>query len=214
MAHTAPSFFLHRAMVWRRLALQGACGLAVLAACAQARADSDPFVGALMPMAGQPGGSKCPSGWLPAEGQLLAIQQNSALYALLGLTYGGNGTTNFALPDMRGRAAVGMGQGRGLTHLDRGEQGGSPSTTLSSANLPAHSHGLAATTAAATHSTPGAGRTLAQAQNAGVYASGSSPPVVLGSSGSVGGNTPVPTMSPYLVVHWCIALTGYFPQRP
>ncbi|RYF23608.1 MAG: hypothetical protein EOO33_13560 [Comamonadaceae bacterium] len=214
MPRTAPSFFSHRATVWRRLALRSACGLAVLAACAQARADSEPFVGSLMAMAGQPGGSKCPRDWLPAEGQLLPIQQNAALFSLLGLTYGGNGTTNFALPDMRGRAAVGMNQGPGLTALGWGEQGGRPSTTLSPANLPAHSHGLAATTAAATHSTPDAGRTLAQAQNAGVYASGSSPQVVLGSSGPVGGNTPVPTMSPYLVIHWCIALRGDFPQRP
>jgi microcystin-dependent protein len=213
MAHTAPSFFSRRVPVWRRLAVHSACGLAVLAACAQARADFEPFLGSVMPMAGKPGGSDCPKGWLPANGQILAVRTNSALFSLLGVTYGGDGVNTFGLPDLRGRAPVGMGQGPGLSPLSWGEQGGLANTTLSPANLPAHSHGLNASTTAATHATPDATRALAQAQNAGVYAS-SGPQVTLAQSGQTGGNTPVPTMSPSLVIQWCIAIQGIFPPRP
>ena len=210
MARTAPT---PTPTAWRRVAAQAACGLAVLAACAPAQADSDAFWGALMPMAGKPGGGTCPKYWLPAEGQILPISQNTVLFSIFGNTYGGNGTTTFALPDLRGRTPVGMGQGPGLSPLDWGEQGGSASTTLSSANLPAHSHGVPATAAAATHAAPGEGRTLAQAQNAGVYASGGTQ-VTLGQSAPAGQSAPIPTMSPYVAIIWCVATQGTFPQRP
>ncbi|UCV01067.1 phage tail protein [Acidovorax radicis] len=212
MAHPAPSQPSRRLPIWRHLAIHGACGLSMLAACAAARADSYPFVGALMPMAGLSSGSSCPNGWLAAEGQVLPIQTNTTLYSLLGTAYGGNGTTTFALPDLRGRVAVGMGQGPGLSALNQGENGGNTNTTLSSANLPMHQHGLA-TNATATHTTPGPGRTLAQAQNAGIYAN-SGNATTLAQSLPVGQNAPIPTMSPYLVINWCIAITGDFPQRP
>ncbi len=203
--HTPP-----RPSLARQAAL--AAGLALLAACAPAQADADnPYLGALMPMASKTPGATCPKGWLPAEGQIPPIQGNTALFSLLGTTYGGNGTTTFGLPDLRGRTAVGLGQGPGLSQLDWGEQGGSASATLIPQNLPAH--GLAATTAAATHAAPGAARTLAQAQNAGLYAS-SGTPVTLAPSGPAGGSAPVPTMSPYLTIIWCIAIQGAFPQRP
>ena len=189
-----------------------AAGLALLATCAPARAEAnDPFMGALMPMAGKPG-STCPNRWLPAEGQILPIQSYTALFSILGTAYGGNGTSNFGLPDLRGRTAVGLGQGPGLSQLDWGEQGGSASATLIPQNLPLHSHGLA-TTAAATHAAPDPARTLAQGQNAGLYAS-SGTPFTLTPSGLAGQDVPVPTMSPYLAIIWCIATQGAFPQRP
>ena len=194
-----------------RTAALGA-GLALLAACAPAHAEGfDPFVGALMPMAGK-GGSVCPMGWAEAAGQILPIASFSTLYSLLGTAYGGDGKTTFRLPDLRGRAAVGLGQGPGLSDLAWGESGGSAQTTLTQSHLPAHHH-EGASSAAATHAAPGAGRTLAQAQNAGAYASGG-PPVTLAQSGLAGQNTPVSTMSPYVTITWCIALTGIYPQRP
>lgn len=187
--------------------------LALLAACTQAQADSYAFVGTLMPMAGKVMGGPCPRGWLPAEGQILAISQYPVLFSILGTAYGGNGTTTFALPDLRGHAAVGAGEGPGLTALTRGERGGSTSATLQPYHLPAHGHGLPATAQAATHAAPGAGRLLAQAQNAGVYASGG-PPVALSTSSPAGQGAPVPTMSPYVALTWCIAISGDFPLRP
>ncbi|RYF71197.1 MAG: hypothetical protein EOO29_30465 [Comamonadaceae bacterium] len=202
-----------RLPVWRRLAIHGACGFALLAACQQAQADFNPFVGSLMPIASLSGGAPCPRNWVPAVGQIASIQTYSELFSVIGTTYGGNGTTTFALPDMSGRVAVGVGQGQGLTPRVLGEQGGSPSTKLLQENLPAHSHGLPATTTAATHATPGAARTLAHSQNAGAYAS-SGPQVTLAATGPAGGNAPVSTLSPSLVINWCIAITGFDPQRP
>ena len=203
--HTPP-----RPSLARQAAL--AAGLALLAACAPAQADADnPYLGALMPMAGKTPGATCPKGWLPAEGQILPIQGNTALFSLLGATYGGNGSVNFGLPDLRGRTAVGVGQGPGLSRLDWGEQGGNDRTTLLLPNLPAHN--LAATTVTATHAAPDATRTLAQAQNAGLYASGGTP-VTLAQSGVAGQGQPVPTMSPYLTIIWCIATEGAFPPPP
>ena len=189
-----------------------ATSLALLTTCAPAWADAeDPYIGALMPMAGKTPGGTCPKGWLPADGRLLHIQSYTALYSLLGVSYGGDGQNTFGLPDLRGRTAVGVGQGPGLSQLDQGEQGGNDRTTLLLPNLPAHN--LAATTVTATHAAPDATRTLAQAQNAGLYASGGTP-VTLAQSGVAGQGQPVPTMSPYLTIIWCIATQGAFPPRP
>ena len=201
---------LHTLSLARTAAL--ATSLALLTTCAPAWADAeDPYIGALMPMAGKTPGGTCPKGWLPADGRLLHIQSYTALYSLLGVSYGGDGQNTFGLPDLRGRTAVGVGQGPGLSQLDQGEQGGNDRTTLLLPNLPAHN--LAATTATATHAAPDATRTLAQAQNAGLYASGGTQ-VVLGQSGVAGQSQPVPTMSPYLTIIWCIATQGAFPPRP
>ena len=201
---------LHTLSLARTAAL--ATSLALLTTCAPAWADAeDPYIGALMPMAGKTPGGTCPKGWLPADGRLLHIQSYTALYSLLGVSYGGDGQNTFGLPDLRGRTAVGVGQGPGLSQLDQGEQGGNDRTTLLLPNLPAHN--LAATTVTATHAAPDATRTLAQAQNAGLYASGGTQ-VVLGQSGVAGQSQPVPTMSPYLTIIWCIATQGAFPPRP
>ena len=201
---------LHTLSLARTAAL--ATSLALLTTCAPAWADAeDPYIGALMPMAGKTPGGTCPKGWLPADGRLLHIQSYTALYSLLGVSYGGDGQNTFGLPDLRGRTAVGVGQGPGLSRLDWGEQGGNDRTTLLLPNLPAHN--LAATTVTATHAAPDATRTLAQAQNAGLYASGGTP-VTLAQSGVAGQGQPVPTMSPYLTIIWCIATQGAFPPRP
>ena len=203
---------LHTPSLARTAAL--ATSLALLTTCAPAWADADdPYIGALMPMAGKTPGGTCPRGWLPADGRLLHLQSYTALYSLLGVSYGGDGQNTFGLPDLRGRTAVGVGQGPGLSPLALGQHAGSERVTLTPSNLPAHMHGLPATTAAATHATPSATRILAQAQNAGLYASGGTP-VTLAQSGVAGQGQPVPTMSPYLTIIWCIATQGTFPLRP
>lgn len=202
---------LHTLSLARTTAL--ATSLALLTTCAPAWAEADDaFIGALMPIAGRNGNAPCPAGWMSAEGQLLSINQNQALFSLLGPTYGGDGVSTFALPNLRGRTAVGVDQGAGLS-LAWGQQAGSESVTLTPSNLPAHMHGLPATTAAATHATPSATRILAQAQNMGVYASGGTP-IPLAQSAPAGGSQPIFVMSPYLSITWCIAIRGVFPSRP
>ena len=125
---------LHTLSLARTAAL--ATSLALLTTCAPAWADAeDPYIGALMPMAGKTPGGTCPKGWLPADGRLLHIQSYTALYSLLGVSYGGDGQNTFGLPDLRGRTAVGVGQGPGLSQLDQGEQGGNDRTTLLLPNL-------------------------------------------------------------------------------
>jgi microcystin-dependent protein len=117
----------------RRLALVVAA-LALAPAAAQAQ---EPFIGEIRWVAF----NFAPVGWARCDGQLLPISQNTALFALLGTTYGGNGQTTFALPDFRSRTIVHQGQGPGLSNRDMGEQGGTESHTLSIAEMPAHSHG-------------------------------------------------------------------------
>ena len=147
-----------------------------------------------------------PKGWATCDGQLLPINQNQALFALLGTTYGGNGQTNFALPDLRGRAPVHFGNGHVL-----GERGGEQSHTLTIAETPTHIHTLAGTPSAAGVATP-TNNYLAAANNQ--YA----PPADLTSMGpssisAVGGSQPHENMQPYLTLMFVIALQGIFPSR-
>lgn len=100
------------------------------------------------------GGNFAPRGYMLCQGQLLSIQQNAALFSLLGTTYGGNGTTNFQLPDLRGRAPIGTGNGPGLSPVVEGQIGGTQAASILIANLPSHSHALNASTTAATQPLP------------------------------------------------------------
>jgi microcystin-dependent protein len=150
-----------------------------------------------------------PKGWALCNGQLLPINQNQALFALLGTTYGGDGRVNFALPDLRGRAAVHAGT------LVQGSQGGTSTVTLTSAQLPAHAHALYATSTLATSASP-AGALLAAKPRSGrdIYA----PPAnVVGLNAAAvanaGGTQPHDNMQPYLVLNFIIALQGIFPSR-
>ena len=108
------------------------------------------------------GFSFVPRGWAACNGQLLPINQNQALFSLLGTQYGGNGTTNFALPDLRSRVPVGIGQGSGLSNITQGENSGAESVTVLAAHLPAHSHPLNVQSGPGTTSVPGTGVVLAQ----------------------------------------------------
>jgi microcystin-dependent protein len=163
------------------------------------------------------GGNFAPRNWAFCNGQILSISENDALFALLGTTYGGNGQTTFALPDFRGRAPMGTGLGPGLASVMLGQVSGSETVTLTTAQMPAHTH-VAATTIAATHtnavSTNPAGNIFA-VTNANTYnnapnstASGAS--VSLGNSG---GSQPFSIRNPYLAVNFVICLFGIFPSR-
>ena len=148
----------------------------------------------------------CPKGWALADGATLPIAQNQALYALMGVAYGGNGQTTLQLPDLRGRTP--LGQGNGYAH---GQRGGLESTTITPAQMPTHTHALIATTAPATHATPTAGAMLAQTQNAGLYTAAAAD-TTLTMLGSTGGGQPVSTRDPHLAITWCVALSGVLPS--
>lgn len=171
-------------------------------------------------------GTFAPRNWAFCANQTLAISENTALFAILGTTYGGNGQTTFSLPDLRGRVPVGTGQGPGLANVVLGEVSGSPTTTLSIANMPSHNHTatLNASTVKATSQVPLAGAVLGKAtDNAGtavpfVYSpAGSATGVALGSTsvttGLTGGSQPFSNLQPYLGMNYIICLFGIFPSR-
>ncbi len=168
----------------------------------------DPFIGELRLF----GFTFAPQGWALCQGQLLSIAQYSALFSLLGTTYGGNGQTNFQLPDLRGRGALGFGQGPGLSAYTQGQVGGVEQVTLTQGQLPPHNHTVAASSTA-TGKSP-AGSFPAFTADASTYGSTGdltmNPAMVSGG----GSSQPVPIASPYLVLNWCIALQGIFPSRP
>jgi microcystin-dependent protein len=151
-----------------------------------------------------------PRGWAFCAGQLMAISQNTALFALLGTTYGGNGQTTFGLPDLRGRRAVSSGQGPGLSFYNLGQQGGTEFTTLLQTNMPAHAHSVGATMVNAGDNKP-AGNYLAVG---GSYVN-TAPNTTMGPLmiGSTGGGQPFSILEPYLALNYCIALVGIFPSR-
>ena len=158
-----------------------------------------------------------PKGWAFCEGQLLQINQNQALFSLLGTTYGGDGRVNFALPDLRGRMVIGSGDEYVL-----GQIGGEASHTLTNAEMPAHNHILTATNSAATTNKPSSQTMLASpadiifpqvTKNVNTYAApGSVVQLSPLTSGSVGGSQPHNNMMPYITVRYIIALQGIFPS--
>lgn len=157
-----------------------------------------------------------PRGWAFCDGQLLPISQNTALFSLLGTTYGGNGQSNFALPDLQGRAPMQPGQGPGLSLHDLGETGGSETVTLLESEIPSHSHALRANTDFADLQTPSPARSLARSQNALAYQTIPNQAVVSLAPEALaptGGDLPHNNMQPYLTLNFCIALQGIFPPR-
>jgi microcystin-dependent protein len=173
---------------------------------------SDPFIGQIMCA----GFNFAPRGWAELNGQLLPIGQNTALFALLGTQYGGNGQTTFALPDMRGRVLIHAGQGPGLTLRDQGESAGAEQVTLNNAQLPAHNHTVIPMGSSddATVVSPAQAVPATTKKNTPVYAPG---PGTLAMSSTLttttGANAPVPVMQPYVTVKCFIALVGVFPAR-
>lgn len=155
-----------------------------------------------------------PSGWAACNGQLLPLSQNTALFSLLGTYYGGDGKSNFALPDLRGRAAMHHGQGPGLSERYIGESGGEESVSLTEAQMPPHSHGIRAVAAPGTVLSP-AGAAFARAPGtASLYGAVSSISGTMSTAAiHPGGGAPHNNMQPYLTMHFIIALRGVFPPR-
>ncbi|NLG96044.1 MAG: phage tail protein [Chloroflexi bacterium] len=157
-----------------------------------------------------------PKGWAWCDGQLLPIAQNTALFSLLGTTYGGNGETTFALPDLQGRAPMHPGQGPGLSLHDLGETGGSETVTLLESEIPRHSHTVKATSYDGNYPSP-AGRVLANTIGENVFRPNADIPATFMAAETLaptGGDQPHNNMMPYLTFYFCIALQGVFPPRP
>ena len=187
---------------------------------------SEPFLGQLL----QVGFTFAPQGWAICAGQTLAIAQNSALFALLGTTYGGNGTTTFQLPDFQGRVPIGTGSGAGLAPYVAGQKAGTESVTITTNQMPSHTHAVTVTqmqasSTKATLQQPAAGSVLARGvDNVGtaiplIYQpAGTALDVTLGGAigvaiGNTGGSQPTPILQPYLGITTIIALEGIFPSR-
>lgn len=167
-----------------------------------------------------------PKGWALCAGQILSIAQNQALFSLLGTTYGGNGTTTFALPDLRGRAITGFGQLAGGGSYSLGQIGGNETVTLITSQMPMHNHLFNASNVGGDAPLPkpqaggsnylsGADRVVSGQPDVAVLAyapSGSLTPLATTTS-ITGGSQPHPNIQPYLVINYCIALVGIFPSR-
>jgi microcystin-dependent protein len=159
-------------------------------------------------------GNFAPQGWMKCEGQILSIAQNSALFSLLGTTYGGNGTTTFALPDLRGRAPIHSGQGPGLSVYSLGQQGGTESTTLTVNNLPAHNHAINGIVEDGNSPSPTgnfpAGTKLLDPEYANT---GTVTQMNANMVGNTGNSNPINNMQPYPTVTYIIALQGIYPSQ-
>jgi microcystin-dependent protein len=170
---------------------------------------SEPFIAEIRIFAG----NFAPRGWAFCNGQLLPIDQNTALFSLIGTTYGGDGRTTTALPNLQGRAPMHPGRGPGLTERRLGQRGGSETVTLSEAQLPNHTHATMA------YSRPGdladpAGRSLARSRGGKAYHEVDTlVPMAAQALGPSGGSQPHNNMQPYLAINFIIALTGLYPSR-
>jgi microcystin-dependent protein len=150
-----------------------------------------------------------PKGWAFCNGQLLPINQNQALFALLGTTYGGNGQTNFALPNLQGRVPIHFGGGHTL-----GEKAGASSVTITQQQMPTHVHMAQGVNAAATTNTPSSSVQVATSGGANMWAAPSNLTAMAATAvPSVGGSQAHDNMMPYLVLNFCIALQGIFPSQ-
>lgn len=165
-------------------------------------------------------GNFAPAGWLLCEGQILPIQMYTALFSLVGTAYGGNGTTNFGLPDLRGSAPIGQGQGPGLTSRTVGETGGAAAVTLAQNDIPVHTHLASGVAANGTVNTP-AGALWAQFNSGGrtpTYAKvyGASTDTTMGAAAltTAGKGMPHNNMQPFLAMRFIICINGIFPPRP
>jgi microcystin-dependent protein len=172
---------------------------------------SEPFIAEIMIFAG----NFAPRGWAFCDGQLLPIAQNTALFSLIGTTYGGDGRTTTALPKLQGRAPMHPGRGPGLTDRSLGERGGSETITLTDNQLPNHNHSLLAANVPASVNTPNNTTALARSANGYAYNQGSTVDSTLdtGALLPTGGNQSHNNLQPYLTLNFVIALVGVYPSR-
>jgi microcystin-dependent protein len=170
---------------------------------------TEPFVGEIMLVSW----NYPPKGWAFCNGQLLSISQNQALFSLLGTTYGGNGVTTFALPDLRGRVPVHFGQGPGLSSRSLGERAGETAHTLTPQEVPIHGHGIQASSGIATSVLPAGMFPARNAASLPQYALASGDvAMAAGMVGTTGGGQPHENAQPFLVINFAIALVGVFPS--
>ena len=170
---------------------------------------AEPFIGEIRIFAG----TFAPVGWAFCDGRLLAIAQNDALFALIGTTYGGDGETTFALPDLRSRFAVHQGQGPGLSNYTIGETTGTETVTLTVPQLPAHSHIANAGSGGNDLSPAGNVWATDAGGNTAAYNDASNAQMAATAIGVAGGSQPHDNIQPFLVVNFIIALEGIFPAR-
>jgi len=172
----------------------------------------DPYLGQINAV----GFNFAPRGWSFCNGQLLPISQNTALFALLGTTFGGDGRTTFALPDLRGRSIVHVGSGAGLDHISWGQRGGRYETTLTTATMPSHSHIQKIQVNeedGGTSDDPVNHFIGNSGSNAFNPAATADKFLASGNTANTGGGQPFNTRNPYLGVYVCIAMVGVFPSR-
>ena len=170
---------------------------------------SEPFLGQIQMV----GFNFEPRGWAQCNGQVVPISQNTALFALLGTTYGGNGTSTFALPNLQGSSPIHFGQGPGLSSYQLGEEGGASNVTVPVGAMPAHNHAMNGDSGAATTGVPSAQVTLAAADTPTYAPNADTGSMAPGTIGVAGGNQPHNNLQPYLCVMFIIALQGIFPAR-
>ncbi|WP_136668972.1 phage tail protein [Flavobacterium sp. H122] len=180
---------------------------------------TDPFIGEIKLLAFD----FAPRNFATCAGQILSIAQNTALFSLLGTTYGGNGQTTFALPDLRGRMPIGQGQGAGLPSYVMGQLAGTTTATLLTTNMPIHNHAATGINVripvtSASEDSSATNNYIGNAVNDtfGPLASPTASlgsPVVSGNTAPAGGSQPFSIMNPYLTINYSIALTGIFPSR-
>jgi len=202
----------------KNIIISASVGLAGLSMAAPAYAGTDPFLGEIMEV----GYTFCPRGWANADGQLLPISQYTALFSLYGTTFGGDGRTTFALPDLRGRVSIHLGNGPGLTDRRLGSKSGQETTIMTVNQMPNHGHNAGMKSVATAPDTPspaGAALTV-QGQNA--YSTTDPGPNGAGPRfmnpkniyvEPTGGGQPQNNMQPFLTTRKCVALQGVFPSR-
>ena len=170
---------------------------------------SEPFIGEIRAN----GFSFAPRGWAFCDGQLLPVSQNSALFSLLGTTYGGDGRTTFGLPDLQGRAALHMGQGPGLSNRSLGQKSGAETNTLNVNQLASHDHLFSPPSGSTSGNTDVATNNVFSQAEEDNYLNSTNTTMAAGTTGNAGANNAVNNMQPYQVVNFCIALVGIFPSR-
>jgi microcystin-dependent protein len=202
----------------RTLKLRRLAGIALVSAsalsCLPAMADSEPFLGQIIcfPF------NFVPIGWAVAGGQLMSISQNTALFSLLGTNYGGNGISNFALPDLGGRAILNAGQAPALSPYLVGQNGGNENMSLTVANLPSHTHSFAppAASTTATQALPTGGQpaTIAGQNLYALPLPATTVAMATSTTQATGSGLPYANRQPYVTLTCAIALQGIFPTRP
>jgi microcystin-dependent protein len=195
----------------KKIFLSGVLAI-ILSMPSMALAAAEPFVGEIMMF----GGNFCPRGWANLDGQLLPINQNDALFSLLGTTYGGDGRTTFGLPDLRGRVPLHMGQGPGLTNKNLGAKGGTEKHALRISEMPKHQHVLNASKGKGSQPVPTGNLLATQSRKSQIYATpraGALTPMNRTVVAPEGQGQAHNNMQPFLAIRFCIALQGVYPSR-